>query len=199
VALCAASSKVNVSIELFAEQFTAVVACEGIKTLVHNLNMLSEVCPLRKCFSTALVLAQKRRVLGVRAHMVHELCVVEDDAMAVITVLALVDLQAAVVVLEPLELVDYKCVCRRYMVYIGCDGGKIESISCDCPHSPLRESRVRELTDPLQYAQKESGENLGHRSIVWAVEKARASLVCVKVDLRLKAECLSMTFLQRVH
>lgn len=138
----------DVTIVPFAERFTAYFALVGTNLLVHLLHMLGEVGALREFFPTALVLALERPILGVRAHMVHEFGGIGDNAVATValTILALVDLEAAVVGLEALELEDDKGVGRRNVLVKISDGGKIETVACHGSHCPI----LRHLSDFLQ-------------------------------------------------
>ena len=92
-----------VAVVLLAEWLLAVVAAERLFAFMHLLDMLLHISLLRECFGAAGVRAGERPVLGVRAHVVHELRWVGHDAVAEAAKLALEEFEIARVPFEAFE------------------------------------------------------------------------------------------------
>ena len=98
---------VNVPVEPLEERSRAEFALELSNIVVHLENMLIQVGLLREGLFAARARALVWFLLGVRAHVVHELLPILDDPMAV-TVFALVDFVLERVIHIALEDKDSK-------------------------------------------------------------------------------------------
>ena len=85
--------RVVLGVVLLAESLVAVWTLIGLGLLVDLSLMLFEISALGESLSTALVVADERALLGVRAQVVKELEHVRDHAVAAVPVLALEETQ----------------------------------------------------------------------------------------------------------
>ena len=125
-----------ISVVLLAEALLAVVAAERLFALVHLLNVLLYISLLRECFAAARVRAGERPVLGVRAHVVHDLRRVRHDAVTEAAELALEEFEIARVPFEAFEHKHDVVAALWNLLPVLCHVLQVEVLAGNAAHLP---------------------------------------------------------------